>query len=115
WGKSSLVAEAMSRYKIKHLTIALDCFGIRSTEEFYERFIQAVLKASSTKIQQAADTVKKYLSALMPYISYTAGEHDEIKISVSLPKEKTDISLLDLPQKIAKDRKLKFIVCIDEF
>src|SRR5204863_2582317 len=115
WGKSSLIAQAVDHYKTKHLLIMLDCFGIRSSEQFYEAYINTILKASSTKIQQASDTIKKYVSSLIPYISYAVGEQDEIKITVSLPKQKLDTSLLDLPQKIAEERKLKFIICIDEF
>src|SRR3989337_2578336 len=103
WGKSSLVAEAIARFRAKHHFVTLDCFGIRSSDQFFEVYLQTVLKASSTKMQQAADTIKKYLSSLVPYISFSAAEQDQIKISINLPQRKLDTSLLDLPQKI--DRK----------
>ncbi|MEX1239799.1 MAG: ATP-binding protein [Cyclobacteriaceae bacterium] len=115
WGKSSLVAEAVSRYRGKYLLVSLDCFGLRSSDQFFEAYLQAILKASSTKMQHAADTLKKYVSSLIPFISFSAGEKDEIKISINLQKRKPDVSLLDLPQKIARERKVKFIICIDEF
>lgn len=115
WGKSSLIAEAIDRHKGRHLKITLDCFGIRSSDQFYEAFLHAVLKASSTKMQQAADIIKKYVSAIVPYISYSTGAQDEVKISLNLAKKKIDTSVLDLAQKIAEDRKVKFIICIDEF
>jgi len=115
WGKSSLVAEAVARYRGKYLLVTLDCFGLRSSDQFFEAYLQSILKATSTKMQHAADTLKKYLSSLIPFISFSAGDKDEIKISVNLQKRKPDVSLLDLPQKIARDRKVKFIICIDEF
>lgn len=115
WGKSALVAEAIARYRAKYLIVTIDCFGLRSSDQFFEAYLQAILKASSTKIQHAADTLKKYMSPLSPFISISAGEKDELKVAVDLQKRKPDFSLLDLPQKIARDRKIRFILWLDDF
>jgi uncharacterized protein len=116
WGKSSLVEQALRTHKTKHLVAKLDCFGLRSEEEFYRALLIAVLKASETRLQGLADSVRKFLSALVPYISYSVGPQEELKISVSLPREQPDpFAILDLAQKIAADKKVNFIICIDEF
>ncbi|HET9485904.1 MAG TPA: hypothetical protein VFO54_00635, partial [Chryseosolibacter sp.] len=99
WGKSSLVTEALARYRPKYLLVSLDCFGLRSSEQFFEAYLQATLKASSTRMQQAAEIVKKHVSSLVPFISFSTGNRDEVKISINFQGRKPDASLLDLPQK----------------
>lgn len=117
WGKSSLVDEALSRYKgNKLIVIKLDCFGKRAADEFYLSLLQTTLKASSTKLQEISNTVKKLISGVMPYISFSTGPTDEVKISFSSTPDKIDSSaVLDLPQKLAKERNTRVVVCIDEF
>lgn len=116
WGKSSLVDEAISRYKGKLITVKLDCFGMRSSEEFYAELLGQVLKASNSKLQDLMNIAKKYLSSVVPYLSYSGGQHDEIKISINLSNRKMDLSTtLNLAQNLAKEKKFRFLVCIDEF
>lgn len=117
WGKSSLVDEALNRYKGgKLLVIKIDCFGKRSAEEFYLALLQTSLKSSSTKLQEISNTVKKFLSGIVPYISFSTGPADEVKISFSSVPDKIDASaILDLPQKIAVEKGVRVVVCIDEF
>lgn len=116
WGKSSLVNQALETYKGKVIAIKIDCFGIKSSEEFYAILLKNVLKATSSKVQQVADSVKTYFRALIPYIKYGVGEAGEVSISLDLPASKVGIDeILDLAQKIAHQRKVRIVCCIDEF
>jgi AAA+ ATPase superfamily predicted ATPase len=116
WGKSSLVSQSLETYKGKVIAIKIDCFGIKSSEEFYAILLKNVLKATSSKVQQVADSVKTYIRALIPYIKYGVGEAGEVSISLDLPASKVGIDeILDLAQKIAHQRKVRIVCCIDEF
>lgn len=116
WGKSSLVEQALNTFKAKVISIRLDCFGFKSATEFYTAFLKASLLATNTKTQQLAATVKENMKGLIPYISYSIGEADEVKISLELPENKLDpVAILELPQKIAARRRIRILVCIDEF
>lgn len=116
WGKSSLVDESINRYKGKLMVIKIDCFGKRSADELYASLLQTTLKASSTKLQEISNTVKKLLAGITPYISFSTGPSDEVKISFSSAPEKIDpAAILDLPQKLAKEKNMRVVVCVDEF
>jgi len=115
WGKSSLVNESISRYKGKLLVSHTDCFGITSPEQFLEVYLKSVLKTES-KLATVAKTVKEFLKNIAPYISFSVGESEEIKIGLSLPKGKfDDTEILTLPQRMAETKDIPFVVCVDEF
>lgn len=116
WGKSSLIDVAVSRYKGKHRVAKIDCFGITSEEQFMEVYLKAILKASHTKLRDFTETAKKFISAVIPYLSFSIGDNDEVKVSIQFKGNPIDLDvILDLPQKIAEEKGVRFIVCIDEF
>lgn len=116
WGKSSLVNRSVDTFKGKLICIQIDCFGISSSREFYAAFLKATLQQTNSKLQQVVDTVAKSLKSLIPYVKYGVSENDEIQISLNLPNKKYDVEdILELPQRIAVDRKARLVFCIDEF
>jgi energy-coupling factor transporter ATP-binding protein EcfA2 len=116
WGKSSLVDHALGTYKGKLYQVKIDCFGISSSEEFYATVLKSVLLATTSKLKQLTDTVTKHIKSFIPYIKYTVGEGEELSISLDFPESKLDPgTVLDLAQKIAHQRKIRVVVCIDEF
>jgi uncharacterized protein len=115
WGKSSLVNESLSRGKGKLFVSHTDCFGITSPEQFLEVYLKSVLKTES-KLPALAKTTKDFLRNLSPYISFTVGDSEEVKIGLSLPKGKFDvIEILNFPQRMAEAKGIPFVVCVDEF
>jgi uncharacterized protein len=115
WGKSSLVDESITRHKGKLLVAAIDCFGITAPEQFLESYLKSVLKSES-KLSNMAKTAKEFLQNIAPYISFSVGESEEVKIGLSLPKGRFDpTEILNLPQKLAAARGIPFLVCVDEF
>ncbi|MCX8492197.1 MAG: hypothetical protein ORN54_14130 [Cyclobacteriaceae bacterium] len=115
WGKSSLVNESIARYKGKLLVSNTDCFGITSPEQFLEVYLKSILKTES-KLANLANTAKQFLKTIGPYISFSVGELEEVKIGLSLPKGKLDATeILNLPQRLAEAKGIPFVVCVDEF
>lgn len=118
WGKSSLVQkagkEAMSedrRLKVCHL----DIFNARTEDEFYEKLASAIIKGTSSKVEEIFATAKRYASSLIP--SVTVGD---INGSISLEFKLKSLSksadeILDMAQKIAQEKDIRIVVCIDEF
>ncbi len=116
WGKSSLVDHALDTYKGKLYPVKVDCFGINSSEEFYGTVLKSVLLATTSRLKQLTDTVTKHIKSFIPYIKYTVGEGEEISISLDFPATQLDPgTVLDLAQKIARQRKIRVVVCVDEF
>jgi uncharacterized protein len=115
WGKSSLVNESISRYKGKLLVSHTDCFGITSPEQFLEVYLKSILKTES-KLANLANNAKQFLKTIGPYVSFSVGELEEVKIGLSLPKGKLDATeILSLPQRLAEAKGIPFLVCVDEF
>ena len=116
WGKSSLIDVAIARHKPKLKVAKIDCFGITSEEQFIETYLKAILKASHTRLQDFTETAKKFISSVIPYLSFSIGDNDEVKVSIQLKGNPIDVdAVLDLPQKIAKERGIRLIVGVDEF
>ncbi|MDA0195548.1 MAG: AAA family ATPase [Bacteroidetes bacterium] len=116
WGKSSLVEESIRKYGQSIIVAKIDCFRCRSVDEFYSLLLKSVLKASDSTIQEIIKTAQKFLGDIISSISFSSEISGEIKIAVELPKRKKDPGyILDLSQRIAKEKKMRFLICIDEF
>lgn len=119
WGKSSLVKEAMTELLQERSDVKvcfLDVFTVRSEEEFYQNFAREVIKATSSNWESWITNAKEFLKALSPKISI--GNDPAIDFSISLDYlriKENERELLDLPEKIARAKDIKIIVCIDEF
>ena len=97
WGKSSLVKKAMDELTAERKDIRvcyLDGFSINSEEEFYSQFAAKVIACASGKVEKA--------DFLFINLQYKPQDMDKMQI-------------LDLPEKIAQDKGIRIIVCIDEF
>lgn len=119
WGKSSLVERA-SEIALKEdpsLRIChIDLFNIRSEEEFYSQLASAVIKATTTKWEEALADARGFLSRLVPKITIGATPGNELSIDFDWDEiRKSPDDILDLAEKIAKEKNLKIVVCVDEF
>ena len=119
WGKSSLVEKAagIAVRKNKKLRVCMiDLFSIRREEEFYEALATVVLKASSSKWQEAVESAKKFLRQIVPRIVLNAVPGNEFSLSFDWNEIRKDPDeILDLAEKIAIEKGMKIMVCIDEF
>jgi hypothetical protein len=89
---------------------------VRNETEFYEYFAKGVLKGTSSRWEEMADNAKKFLSHLLPKITFSPDSQAEISFGVGWETlQKNPDEILNLPETIAKAKKISVIVCIDEF
>jgi hypothetical protein len=119
WGKSSLVERLIIDLKTKNpeiKVVSLDLFSVSSEEEFLELFAREVIKASSTIWQEWLQSGKDFFKQLTPILSVGIDPMNDFSLGFDwkhLKKHRSEI--LELPEKIANDKKCRFIICLDEF
>lgn len=119
WGKSSLVNKAAklameqdSKLRICHI----DLFNVRNEEHFYSLLAQKVIDVTSSKWDEAIGNAKKFFSRLVPKISIGTDPTNEVSIDFDWEEVKHNPDeILDLAEKIAKEKGLKIVICVDEF
>lgn len=120
WGKSSLVhhtLEEITNSDKDFITCHVDMFNCKDEEAFFRTYANAIVTASATKVEEAIETVKKYIGSFGPKITLgDAASTMEFSLGIDFKDKKysTD-EILDLPERIAQERGKRFIVCIDEF
>lgn len=117
WGKSSLVEKVKTQINSKnHIVVMLDLFPVRNEEEFYTYFSTAILKATANKMEAWLEIAKKYLKLIKPKFSVSGDQGQEFEVSLEWENvQKNYKELLALPEKIAKEKGIKIIICMDEF
>lgn len=119
WGKSSLVLRAAEEVIAKNKQITacfVDVFDSRSEEQFYQVFAKEILSSTSGKLEEIGVFAKKFLSKMIPKISFSPDNMQDISLSLDWEELKRDPSeVLDLGEKIAKEKGIKLIICLDEF
>lgn len=117
WGKTSLVKKVIQTVQNKDLKVVyMDIFSCRTPEEFYTRFAENVIKQTSSKSEEWIENVKSFLLRFNPKFSMKSDPLSEMSISLEiLPKREDYDEILQLPEKIAKKKNIRIVVCIDEF
>lgn len=119
WGKSSLVAHTLERMAEDkdYVTCKVDIFNCRTEAQFYQTYANAILKASSSKIEEFIAAAKRYVGAFSPKLTLNDSSLQyELTLGVDFnDKQYSYDEILDLPQLLAEEKGKKFIVCIDEF
>jgi uncharacterized protein len=119
WGKSSLILHTAQLIKKKNKKIVfcfLDLYNIRSEKEFLELFSTTIIKAISTSFEDAVRNVKAVFKQLIPSVALSSDPSAEIELSFNwkdLQKNITEV--LNLPEKIAVEKNIQVVVCVDEF
>ena len=117
WGKTSLVKKAKSLAENSKLKVVyVDVHLCRSREEFCERFASAVLTQTATKMEEWVENAKTFLSRFSFGVNATADPSSEMTFKLQLaPQEQSMEDLLQLPERIAKRKNIRVVVCVDEF
>lgn len=117
YGKTSLVKKAISSCEDPKVKIVfMDIFAGRNPEEFCRIFADAIIKQTSSKLEEWSDMARNFLSQLSPRFNLSTDPMNELSISFGLKPNEPDIdTILDLPEKIAISKKCRIVVCIDEF
>jgi uncharacterized protein len=117
WGKSSLVKKVAAEVGSRRVKVVMiDMLGIRNEEEFYKAYASAVIKATSNKLGEWIDMGKQFLKNVTPRISVGSDPMQDIEISFDWKAvEKNYREILNMPEQIAKAKKITIIICLDEF
>lgn len=117
WGKSSLVKKAGVELQNKNTkVIMLDLLSIRNEEEFYRALAAATIKGTSGKLSEWIQTGKDFFKHIIPKISVGTDPLNDFELSFEWKElDKHYKEILNLPEKIAAQKKFHIIICIDEF
>jgi hypothetical protein len=118
WGKSSLIKVLEQKIGPNKNTIFchLDMFNIQNKQDFIDQYINIILKKSSSKFEEWMSNIKDFLSKIKPDISLDNDNFGKISIGIEQSNSESNLSeALDLAENIAKKKKIKFVICIDEF
>lgn len=119
WGKSSLVKKVTEhpRNKAKNIRYCfIDLFNIRTEQEFYETYIKELLKVTATKWEERIAQAKKLFKKIIPQFTIGLNPNHEFSVGIDLKEiKKAPEEILNLAEIICKTKKIKLVVCIDEF
>lgn len=117
WGKSSLVKRVSSEVASKKLRVVeMDLLGIRDEEEFYKLLATETIKATGNKVEEWLHACKQFFKQITPKIGMGPDPLHDFEISFDWQDlERNYKEILNLPEKIAEEKNLHIIVCIDEF
>ena len=94
----------------------MDIFACRNEYDFYNTFSSAVLKQTSSTIDEWWDLAKGFIERLTPKISASPEPGAEYSVSLGItPKTHSPEEVLSLPEKIAQRKNCDLVICIDEF
>lgn len=117
WGKTSLVKKVCKLAQSEKLKIVyLDIFSCRTDKEVYDALASAVLKQTSSKLEELMENAKLFLSRISPKFTFGPDPMTDFSMSLDLNSKNNDTDeILQLPEKIAQKKGLSIVICIDEF
>ncbi len=117
WGKTSLVKKVISEIDRPDIKpVFIDIFQCKSEYEFYHAFATAVIKQTSSKLDEWVETAKTFLSNISPKFSFGSDPMNDFSMSFEWnPKDDTETDILQLPERIAQKKNVNLVVCLDEF
>jgi len=116
-GKTSLVKQVMRLVDSKQIKVVfMDIYKCRTEYDFYETFASAVIRGTATRMERMIDNAKEFLMGITPKIVYSPEPNTDFGLSLGI-SERTNTAeeVLDLPERIARKRGIRIVVCIDEF
>ena len=119
WGKSSLVEKTVSSIagSQKTLRIALiDLFTASSSEQFLEKLAREIIRASSSRWQDWIKSAGTYFKLIVPKIHVGADPENDFSVSFDWSElKKNQDEIINLAETVAVRKRLKMIICLDEF
>lgn len=117
WGKTSLVNHVADILNAEPdiCIVRMDAFSCRNCEDFYRLFATEIIKQTSRKVEEWLNNAKRFLSSLVPTITATTDPVNPFSLTLEPAKREYGMEVLDLPEKIALEKNIRVVVCIDEF
>lgn len=116
-GKTSLVRRVAANINSEEIRVVyLDIFACRSEYDFLNAFAAAILKQTSSHLEEWKQYAQEFLSRLAPKISFSPEPLQDFSLSLGItPKNYKPEDVLNLPEMIAQKKHCHVIMCIDEF
>lgn len=117
WGKTSLVnkvAEQMKNHSEIRI-VRMDAFSVRTPEDFYRMFATEIIKQTATRVEEWMENAKRFLSSLVPVVTMSSDPMNPVSFSLKSVVANYGEEVLTLPERIAKEKNIHIIICIDEF
>lgn len=116
-GKTSLVKRVAKDVQTDEIKIVhLDIFSCRNEYDFLNMFASAVLKQTSSHLDEWMQNAKDFLSRIVPQVSFSPDPTQDYSISLGITaKTHKPEEILNLPEQIARKKGIHIVVCIDEF
>ncbi|MBP5476828.1 MAG: ATP-binding protein [Paludibacteraceae bacterium] len=117
WGKTSLVnkvAQQMSGNTLVRV-VRMDAFSVRTQEDFYRMFATEIIRQTATRIEEWIANAKRFLSSLVPVVTMSTDPQNPVALTLKSVSSDYGEDVLNLPERIAKEKGIRIVVCIDEF
>lgn len=119
WGKSSLVKVAMDELMHEDSNVRvcfIDAFSIKSEQEFYRTFAKEVISCAASTLEKKIEDIKHFLQGISPSVTLKSDLSNSLSLDLKFELEDRDVmEILELPEKIAKAKNVRLVICIDEF
>lgn len=117
WGKTSLVKKVIDLAESNKLKpVYVDIYSCKNEKDFCNALASAVIRQTSSKIEDWLENTKEFLSRINPKISLGAFPMSDFSLSLNLNAKDKDLEeILQLPEKIAARKNIDIVICIDEF
>ena len=120
FGKSSLVKAVFSQLNHKDIKVAyIDLFNIQTLDDFcrkYSKVISEELFDWQDDIKTITQKAGKYFKSLYPKVSFDEHGTPSFTLEKNEINEQQDIEkILQAPETIATDKKIKICIVLDEF
>lgn len=117
WGKTSLVKKVIREAgKKSPVYVFADVFKAKTPADFCEILGNAVLKQTSSAMEEFIDYARKFLGRINVGVNLTSEGINPVKFQFGLDNERETMEdILQLPERIARKKKVSLVICIDEF
>ena len=119
YGKTSLIIQTLNRLKKEGFLVAyLDLYRVSSLHQFLNLYARTVAGAAETTLNKMVNLVRDILPGIRPKIDIKPDGSLSLTFDYSAGKKETEKLLeevYDLPEKLAKKKKTRFVLAFDEF
>jgi hypothetical protein len=119
WGKSSLVHKTAGLISAKNSKIVfchIDLYNVKDQSQFYRQLSQEVIRATATKFEERAEMARNFISRFIPKISWSPVPEADFSLGLDWKEvQKNPDQIIDLAESIAQKKRIRIIMCIDEF
>ena len=117
WGKTSLVNKVAEQMKSNPqiCVVRMDAFSVRTPEDFYRMFATEIIKQTSSRTEEWMTNAKQFLSSLVPVVTMSADPMNPVSFTLRSVVSNYGEEVLSLPERIAKEKNIRLVICIDEF